>query len=244
METDAIKEKYIRSEEALSRLRDDISQLISTRIEDLRGTKEYLETLVKEKEAVDAQIVEQKAKIASFKDNIITSKNSITNRKQRNSENIEEVQEKESLFRDLEREQEYLISSTEAIQKEIQKIKIDIENRKIGISDYQKKIHDLEQQLTEETERKEQERAVLAKSIQEIQNQNSIQSFLLEESAEDIPEVEILAELMKQEQVTKEQLKHSLEGRISPVIVTRTVGRMIEKDLIKFNERNDTLTAK
>ncbi|GAH00842.1 unnamed protein product, partial [marine sediment metagenome] len=67
METDAIKEKYIRSEDALSRLRDDISQLIFTRIQDLQGTKEYLDTLVKEKEAVDAQLVEKMAKIASFK---------------------------------------------------------------------------------------------------------------------------------------------------------------------------------
>ena len=244
METDAIKEKYIRSEEALNRLRNDFSQLILIRIQDLQGTKDYLETLVKEKEAVDAQLVEQKVKIASFKDNIATTKNSITNRKQRNSENIKEVQEKEALLRELERKQDSVILSTEAVQKEIQKIKLDIENRKIGISDYQKKILALEQQLTEETERKKQDRAVLSKSIQEIQKQNSTQSFLLEESAEDIPEVEILAELMKQEQVTKEQLKQSLDGRVSPVIVTRTVGRMIEKELIKFNDRNDTLTIK
>lgn len=244
METDAIKEKYLRSEEALTRLRNDFSQLILTRIQDLQGTKEYLETLVKEKEAVNAQLIEQKAKIASFKDNIVTSKNSITSRKQRNSENIVELQEKEAFLRDLERDQDSVILSTEAVQREIQKIKLDIENRKIGISDYQKKIHTLEEQLTEETEKKEQERAVLSKTIQEIQNQNSIISFLLEESAEDIPEVEILAELMRQERITKEQLKQSLDGRISPVIVTRTVGRMIEKNLINFNDRNDMLTIK
>jgi chromosome segregation ATPase len=244
METDAIKEKFIRSEEALSRLRNDFSQLILTRIQDLEGTKDYLETLVKEKEAVDAQLVEQKAKIASFKDNITSTKNSIISRKQRNSENIEDVQEKEALLRELKRKQESAVLSTEVVQKEIQKIKLDIENRKIGISDYQKKIHALEQQLAEETERKEQDRAVLSKSIQEIQNQNSTLSFLLEESAEDIPEVEILAELMKQEQMTKEQLKQSLDGRISPVIVTRTVGRMIEKNLIQFNDVNDTLRIK
>ncbi|MHA1443390.1 MAG: hypothetical protein ACTSR4_01375, partial [Candidatus Hodarchaeales archaeon] len=127
METDAIKEKYIRSEEALNRLRNDFSQLILTRIQDLEGTKDYLETLVKEKEAVDAQIVEQKAKIASFKDNITSTKKSIISRKQRNSENIENVQEKEALLRELERKQESVVLSTEAVQKEIQKIKLDIE---------------------------------------------------------------------------------------------------------------------
>lgn len=244
METDTIKEKFARSEDALNRLRDDLSQLILARIQDFQGTKDYLDTLVKEKEAVDAQLVEQKAKIASFKENIETSKASIINQKQRNSENIEEIQKKDVVFRELEREQESVILSTETLQKAIQKIRLDIDNRKIAISDYQKKIQSLEQQLVEETEKKEQERAELAKAIQDIQNDNRIQSFLLEESAEDLPEVEILAELMKQERVTMEQLKQALDGRISPVMVTRTVGRMVEKDLIIFNERNDTLAAK
>ncbi len=242
METDAIKEKYIRSEEALSRLRDDISQLIFARIQDLQGTKEYLDTLVKEKEAVDAQLVEQMAKIASFKDNIETSKTSIINQKQRNTEHIEEIQKKDVDLRELEREQESVILTTEAVEKKIQKIRLEVDNRKIAISDYRKKIQTLEQQLLEEAEKKEQERGELVKTIQEIQNENKIQSFLLEESAEDLPEVEILAELMKQERITTEQLKQSLDGRISPVIVTRTVGRMIEKNLIVFNDRNDTLT--
>ena len=242
METDAIKEKYIRSEEALSRLREDISQLIFARIQDLQGTKEYLDTLVKEKEAVDAQLVEQMAKIASFKDNIETSKTSIINQKQRNTEHIKEIQQKDVDLRELEREQESVILTTEAVEKKIQKIRLEIDNRKIAISDYRKKIQTLEQQLLEEAEKKEQERGELVKTIQEIQNENKIQSFLLEESAEDLPEVEILAELMKQERITTEQLKQSLDGRISPVIVTRTVGRMIEKNLIVFNDRNDTLT--
>ena len=131
METDAIKEKYIRSEEALSRLRDDISQLIFIRIQDLKGTKDFLETLIKEKEAVDAQLMEQKAKTASFKDHIATNKNSITSRKQRNSENIEEIQKKEALLRGLEREQESVILTTEAVQKKIQEIRLNIDNRLI-----------------------------------------------------------------------------------------------------------------
>ena len=243
METDPIKEKYTRSEDALNRLREDISQMIFTRLQDLQSTKEYLDTLVKEKEAVDAQLVEQKAKIASFKDNIETSKNSIVNQKQKNKEHIEEIQKKDVLLRELEREQESVDLSTESIQKKIQKIRLDIDNRKIAISDYQKKIHVLNQQLMEEKEKKEQERLELEKVIQDIQKDNKIQSFLLEESAEDLPEVEILAELMKQERITMENLKLSLDGRISPVMVTRAVGRMIEKDLIRFNDRNETLTV-
>ena len=62
MDTDTIREKYIRSEEALNRLKDDISEQIFTRLRDLKSTQEYLETLIKEKEAVGSDITEQEAK--------------------------------------------------------------------------------------------------------------------------------------------------------------------------------------
>ena len=64
MDTDTIREKYIRSEEALSRIQDDISQLIFSRLQEFKSTEDYLKTLIKEKEAVDAQISDQEVKIS------------------------------------------------------------------------------------------------------------------------------------------------------------------------------------
>ncbi len=243
MDTDTIREKYIRSDEALNRLREDISQLLHTRIQEFKTTQEYLETLIKEKEAVDTDITEQGAKIAAFKDDIASNKNLIQNLKQKQSQVIDEEKNKEMRVRDIDRELKTVEMSTGTIKKEIEKIKLDVDNTKIAITDYGMKIQTIETKLTQEVEQKEEEWTKLSQDIKQIQSENGILSFLLEESAEDIPEVDILAELMRKGRITLDQLKTSLEGSTSPVIITRTVGRMMEKGLITFHQTNETYSA-
>ena len=243
MDTDTIREKYIRSEEAPNRLRDYISQLIFTRLQDLKSTQEYLETLIKEKEAVDADITAQEAKMASLKDDIESKKSLVKNLKQKQAQVIEEEQNREIRTREIDRELQTVQVNSETIKKEIEKAKLDVDNTKISISDYGLKMQNLESKLTQEIEQKKQENTLLTQEIRQIQNENGILSFLLEESAEDIPEVEILAELMRKGRITMDQLKKSLEGRTSPVIITRTIGRMMEKGLITFHETNDTYST-
>ena len=75
MNTDTLREKFLRSEEALNRLGDDTKELVFSRVQELRASKDYLETLIKEKEAVDSQITEQEAKIASYQEEINTQSN-------------------------------------------------------------------------------------------------------------------------------------------------------------------------
>ena len=244
MDTDTIREKFIRSEEALNRVKDDMSQLISARLQEFKSTQEYLETLIKEKVAVDADITEQEAKMASLKDEIENNRTLIQNLRQKQAQVIDEEQNKDMRIRDLDRELTTVGVNTGTIKKEIEKIKLDVDNTKIAISDYGMKIQNIESKLTEEVEQKEKEFAVVTQEIKEIQSENGTLSFLLEESAEDIPEVDILAELMRKGRITMDQLKKSLEGRTSPVIVTRTVGRMMEKGLISHHETNETYSAK
>ncbi len=243
MDTDTIREKYIRSEEALNRLKDDISEQIFTRLQDLKSTQEYLETLIKEKEAVGSDITEQEAKMASLKDEIESNKNLIEKLKQRQAQVIDEEQNKEMRIRDHDRELQTVEANTGTIKKEIEKIKLDVDNTKIAISDYGTKIQNIESRLSQEVEEKELKAIDLSQEIKVIQGENGILSFLLEESAEDIPEVDILAELMRKGRITMDNLKASLEGRTSPVIITRTVGRMMEKGLISFHVTNETYSA-
>ena len=47
---------------------------------------------------------------------------------------------------------------------------------------------------------------------------------------------------MKLGQTSKDQLKQTLEGQISPVIITRTLGRMAEKKLLNYDETNDVIS--
>ena len=83
MDTDTLQEKYTRSVEALNRLNEDITELIATRVSELKNTKDYLITLIKEKEAVSAQKTEQEAKIVTLKDNIEKIKTNLASMKQK-----------------------------------------------------------------------------------------------------------------------------------------------------------------
>ena len=62
----------------------------------------------------------------------------------------------------------------------------------------------------------------------------------LEESAEDIPEVALLAAIMKLKKAKKHEIKELVTGEISPVMITRTLGRMVEKQLISYQASDDS----
>jgi chromosome segregation ATPase len=244
MDSDTLQEKYTRSEEALNRLNDDITELISTRIDELKNSKEYLLTLIREKEAVSAQKTEQEAKIATLRDNVESLKGNLANMKQKQTENIQERKKKEIYRNECSEEHNLLIQTIEKNKTEIMNIKSEIERTKSEREEYQSKIETLKTKLTEDINYKEVEIKALSAEISDIQEENGVLSFLLEESAEDIPEVEILADLMKNGRSTQNQLKKSLEGKISPVMITRTMGRMIENGFVIHHSNDDSYSVK
>ena len=244
MDTDTIREKYIRSEEALTRIRDDISQLISSRLQEFNNTKDYLETLIKEKEAVDTQISDQEAKILSIKESIGIKDKSLETLRQKQADIINEVRIKESNLRESEKEYQTIIQNLRSLKNGIEEIKSDVDGTKTDLRNYQEKIQSFKKEKGQQIEEKEQSLAILRRDLSQIQANNSILSFLLVESAEDIPEVDILAELMNKSRISQDQLKELLENRISPVIVTRTLGRMIEKEIIQFHSSDNTYSVK
>lgn len=243
MDADTLREKFIRSEEALNRLGDDTKQLVFTRVQDLRGSRDYLETLIKEKEAVDTQTTEQEAKISYLQDDI-NNKANLKEELIRKRGNIEEEsQGKKAQFEELEREKNEIEENVQATNTEVDKMKSEISQKRARIADLTKANQDLEIKLKTEIDEKEAENAELKKEIDTLKAGNAVISFLLEESAEDIPEVDILAAVMNLgNQTTKEQLKQTLEGRISPVIITRTLGRMAEKKLLNYDESNNVIS--
>ena len=193
MDTDTLREKFIRSEEALNRLGDDTKQLVFTRVQDLRGSRDYLETLIKEKEAVDTQTTEQEAKISYLQDDI-NNKANLKEELVRKRGNIEEeAQGKKAQFEVLEREKTELEGKFQATNTEVDKFNSEISQKRARIADLTKANQDLELKLKTEIDEKEAENTELKKEIDALKADNAVISFLLEESAEDIPEVDILA---------------------------------------------------
>ncbi|UCE14142.1 MAG: hypothetical protein JSV04_02930 [Candidatus Heimdallarchaeota archaeon] len=242
MNTDALREKFIRSEEALNRLADDTKQLVFSRVQDLRGSKDYLETLIREKEAVDAQITEQGAKISALQDEINNKANFKEELVKKQTTTTEELQSKKKRLEELQNENKEVTEALATIESDIESLKTKIAQKREATASLIKKNQEFETKLKTEIEVKENENLKLKKELEALKAENAVISFLLEESAEDIYEVDILAAVMKLGRTSKDQLKQVLEGQISPVIITRTLGRMAEKDLLKYDESNDMIS--
>ena len=244
MDTDTLREKFIRSEEALSRLGDDTKQLVFSRIQDLRESKDYLETLIKEKEAVNSQITEQEAKISSLQEEINSQANLKEELVRKQANTAEELQTKKNRSEEIQTEKNSIVEALQTINDEINSLKSEITQKRERIALLTKENQDLEIKLKTEIETKESENVELRKELETLKANNAVISFLLEESAEDIPEVDILAAVMKLGKTSKDELKTTLEGLISPVIITRTLGRMTEKGLLNYDESNDVISIR
>lgn len=242
MNTDTLREKFLRSEESLNRLGDDIKQLVFSRSQEMISTKEYLETLIKEKEAVDSQITEQEAKIASYQEDISNQANLKAELVNKRSQSSDELQAKKVRLEALQNERREISESLETIKSEIENSKTELTQKREKHAILTKNNQDLEIKLKTEIEAKDVEKNELDKEIKKLKSENSVITFLLEESAEEIYEVDILAGIMNLGKTSKEKLKEALTGLISPVILTRTLGRLAEKNMIKYNESNDTIS--
>ncbi|MHA1972163.1 MAG: hypothetical protein ACTSW1_04155 [Candidatus Hodarchaeales archaeon] len=244
MDTDTIREKFIRSAEALDRLGNDIQQLIFSRAQEFRESREYIETLIKEKEAVDAQITEQEAKIAANQEEINSKSNlkeELTNKKNASQE---ELQRKKNQLDEVRAQLKQLKDNITKIKEENEKLTKKVSSKRDRIASLTQENIELEKKLTVELEEKQERISSLKKEIDSMKSDNGLISYLLEESAEDIPEVDILSAVMEKGRLSKDELKESLKDRISPVIVTRTLGRMAEKGLLDYDESADRITMR
>lgn len=242
METDTLREKFIRSEDALNRLADDIKQLVFSRSQELQETREYLETLIKEKEAVDTQITEQEAKIASYQEDITKQgnlKEALVNKRSMSSE---DSQSKKIRLDELRHEVTTLGNTITSTNREVEQLKATITQKREHIGELMKANQELEEKLKVEMNVKVTEKADLERTVTTMEDENAVISYLLEESAEDIPEVDILASVLRLGKVNKDQLKQELEGIVSPVMLTRTLGRMAEKRILNFDESRDIIS--
>ena len=242
MDTDTLREKFIRSEDALNRLADDIKQQVFNRGQELKETHEYLETLIKEKEAVDTQITEQEAKIASYQEDITKQGNFKETLVNKRSMSSEDSQAKKIRLEELRHEVTTLGNTITNTNSEIEQLKAVITQRRQRIGELMEANQELEEKLKVEMDVKVTEKVDLESAVTTMESENAVISYLLEESAEDIPEVDILASVMRLGKASKDQLKQSLEGIVSPVMLTRTLGRMAEKRILNFDESRDIIS--
>jgi chromosome segregation ATPase len=116
------------------------------------------------------------------------------------------------------------IASKELEKSELDQKKIDNENR--------------ENQL--KTTYTEQKMEDLNKKLTHLKRDNYFTSFLIENSKEEIPEVDIIATIITQGSCNLDELKKLLD--VPPIMAVRTIKQLAVKSIIKLDEDTNIIT--
>ncbi|MHA2364121.1 MAG: hypothetical protein ACXAC7_09185 [Candidatus Hodarchaeales archaeon] len=243
MDPDILKEKLNRSEEALSRLNEEITTQLQTNKTDFLKLDNYLDSLIQESKNLGKQIAENEANLASTKSEI----NSQLKFKEELSSKLDDLTKKDrenkSKLEGLETEINQITDKISSTNLEIESLHEKTTLEREQELTFGKKVNELELTLKNGIDVENLKIDELKTDLKKLKADNAVISFLLEESAEDIYEVDILSMIMITGSATKDQLKESLQNVVSPVMINRTLGRMVEKNLISYNDTDDVYTG-
>ncbi len=111
------------------------------------------------------------------------------------------------------------ITAKDSEKTQLDQKKIDNENREESLNfEFSKKIDELD------------------KKIETLKQENFFSTFLIENSDEDMPEVDIIAAIMEKETSNLDELKKMLD--VPPIMAVRTIKQLAVKGIIKLDERS------
>jgi chromosome segregation ATPase len=112
------------------------------------------------------------------------------------------------------------------------------ENEKMRLD--QKKIDNENREAELKASFSEEKMNELDKKLKEIKRDSFFTSFLIENSDEEIPEVDIIATIMQQGSCKLDDLKKILD--VPPIMATRTIKQLAVKGLINLDENSGIVT--
>ena len=188
-------------------------------METIREQNSEITSLRTESEGLDKQLEELKAK----KDELNSKITELTTTLETTTNDLKKPEfELETLTSKLASVNEQ-ITSKESEKTTLDQKKVDNETRESDLkTDYGNKMNELEKQITESKQ------------------QNFFTSFLIENSDEDIPEVDILATIMDKGSSNLDDLKKQLD--VPPILAVRTIKQMAVKGVLKLNEDTNEVT--
>lgn len=187
--------------------------------EKIREQNSELTGLKTESESLDKSLEELKKK----KDELTSKNLELTTSLEKTKNDLKKPQfELESLNLNL-KDLNEKITSKESEKTTLDQNKVDNEHREQNLnSDFTKKMEDLE------------------KKINELKQNNFFTSFLIENSDEEIHEVDILATILETGKSNLEELKKKLD--VPPIMAVRTIKQLAVKEIINLNEDTNEIT--
>ena len=196
-------------------LKDENSTLVDT----IKEQDANLLTLRTESESLDKKIQELK-----------TTKDELTSKCTEYSSELEQLNSKQ-------KEPEFQLIN---LHSKLSKVDDGIKNRESEKNQMeQKKLENiqLEQQKKDEFEQKLQE---IEKRIGKLREQNFFTSFVIENSDQDIFEVDILATIIEKGKCNMNEMKKQLD--LTPIMAVRTIKQLAVQGIIILNEDTNEIT--
>jgi chromosome segregation ATPase len=126
------------------------------------------------------------------------------------------------------------------------KLKLNSVNEKVSMKENdkmrldQKKIDNENREAELKANYSEEKMSELDKKLKEIKRSSFFTSFLIENSDEEIPEVDIIATIMQQGSCKLDDLKKILD--VPPIMATRTIKQLAVKGIINLDENSGIVT--
>jgi chromosome segregation ATPase len=239
MSVDNLSQKFQHELEQLDKFGKDVSQNVNNLVTKFSEITGFLDSLQSEKGQLENQNTEEIAKIASLKDDIgakTAKKQELNNRLDAVKAELKNVN---NHLNNEEEEKTKLKEKSTNVDEKLSRLNNESIQVKERTDSLQKENAELNRQLNEEMINKKSENTRFKSELQELMEQHGVVSFLLEESAENLNEVDILMGIITKIKATKNDLKELLEGKVTPVIITRTLGKMVDKNILKYSEADD-----
>jgi chromosome segregation ATPase len=188
-------------------------------VEKIREQNSEITALKTETEGLDKQVEEFKTK----KDDLLTKITELNNSLEKTNNDLKTPQfELETLISKLTSVNES-ITAKETEKTTLDQKKVDNENKESDLKlDYTKKMEELKKRETE------------------LKLKNFFTSFVIENSTEEVPEVDILATIMEKNSCNLDELKKQLN--VPPVMATRKIQQLAVKGIIKIDESQNKVT--
>ncbi|MFX1296386.1 MAG: hypothetical protein ACFFD2_16225 [Promethearchaeota archaeon] len=233
----ALIEKF---ETSFDSFQQNLQKSIDDIIQQLSEVWKKMQLIQKEEEKISQILHQQNSEITELNTKSEDLDNRIADLKTKKEEITSKITE-------LKKDYEKIIDDSKQPKLELDNTISQLEKLNEKISKKESELNQLEtKKITNENKEDELKNEFankteeLEEKLVKLRNENFFLSFLIENSDEDIPEVEIIAKIMEQGNCKLDELKKSLE--IPPIMAVRTIKKMGVKGLININEDTNDIS--
>ncbi|MFX0148824.1 MAG: hypothetical protein ACFE8E_13885 [Candidatus Hodarchaeota archaeon] len=237
----------------------DVFGLIETLEKSLDGYQQYFqkthETLTLDLSTAWKRMKDEQKEIEDFEAVVRSQNSEITELKLKSDELDKKLDE-------LQKTKSELTSKISELNSTLEKVNDDLKTPQLELENLMSKLNSLNQKITSKEDEKstmdqdkldyqnrenylqttftEEKMADMNRKLSQLKRNNFFTSFLIENSEEEIPEVDILATIMTQGSVNLDELKKILD--VPPIMAVRTIKQLAVAGIINLDENTNIIS--